>query len=147
MREDLIWTHAVGDGLTAFAYFLIPVLLFYITRKYKFDKRLKFVFSIYGLFIFLCGSTHVMDVVMIWWINGFIITFDGYLRLLTGLISIFSAGVTIWAATIFLNLFSEMIDVFKRMKKERREQQRVSNETWEQFRAAMSQVEDVIRGK
>jgi hypothetical protein len=148
LRDDLILTHAIGDGLTALAYYLIPITLFYILRKFNFDGRLKLVLFVYAAFILLCGTTHIMDVLMIWKINYYLLAFDGYLRVLTGVFSLVSAGVTIWAASNFVSLYAQFKAVFERMKKERRDNQRISNETWTEFKSAMASVEDLLqRGK
>lgn len=145
LRSDLIWTHAIGGLMTAFAYYLIPVLLITIARKYRFDIRLKFIFGVYALFIFLCGTTHLLDVLMIWQINGFLITFDGWLRVLTGIVSVFSAGVTLYAAAVFLSLFAEITQIAKKMRRERREFDRITTETWNEFKAAMEGVEELLQ--
>jgi hypothetical protein len=64
----LVALHSVSDAVIALAYFAIPISLFYLARKYRI-KRLSSVFFVYGLFILLCGTTHVFDVVTVWRAN------------------------------------------------------------------------------
>jgi two-component system sensor histidine kinase/response regulator len=61
----LVALHTSADALVALAYFAIPVALFYLARKHR-VRKLSRVFLVYGLFILLCGTTHVFDVIMVW---------------------------------------------------------------------------------
>jgi hypothetical protein len=139
-RADLIWTHAVGDGMTALAYYLIPPLLIYATRKFRFDWALTFIFSVYAVFIFLCGITHIFDVVLIWHISEFFITFDGYLRLLTGLFSLFSVFVTLWALKIFVPIISGLLISYNKIKKEKQRFGAVSANTLAEHEKILEQA-------
>jgi hypothetical protein len=146
-RSDLIFSHFVGDGLTALAYYLIPIMLVYITRKYEFDWRLRMIFYVYGTFIFLCGTTHLFDVLMIWHINNAIITFDGWLRVATGVFSMFAAGVTVWAVRIFLPLVCQLIKVWEKMRSERKQTGRATDETFSEYHEIVAQVKAFLHPK
>jgi hypothetical protein len=101
-RADIIALHFIGDLMTALAYYIMPLALCYITRKYRFHAKLKSVLLMYAGFIVLCGTTHLMDLIMIWHVTESILIFDGVLRVLTGAFSIFSAIVTCYIAIKFL---------------------------------------------
>lgn len=143
-RSDIIATHAVGDALTAIAYYLIPITLIYVTRKYHFDPRLKFILGVYGTFIFLCGTTHIFDVVMIWHITETILIVDGWLRVLTGAVSAFSLVVTIWAAVNFLKFTDAFFGTVVEMKKDRDAVNRVRDETWKRFEEQINQAARLV---
>ena len=64
-RPDIVWLHAVSDGLITFSYYLIPVLLIYFVRKRK-DLPFHWVFVLFGVFIFACGTTHLMEIWTLW---------------------------------------------------------------------------------
>jgi PAS domain S-box-containing protein len=67
-RPEIVWLHAVSDTLIALAYYLIPVMLVYFARKRK-DLPFHWVFLMFGLFIFGCGTTHLMEVWTLWHAN------------------------------------------------------------------------------
>lgn len=143
-RWDIILTHFIGDLLTAVAYYAIPIILFYLTRKYTFDRRLKLILWVYGIFIFLCGTTHVFDVVMIWYINETVLILDGGLRVLTGIFSIFSAGVTFYATRRFLHLANDFFGITVRMTEEQRELERIEAATWMQFEKTVDSMKTAL---
>ncbi len=55
-----MWLHNTSDVLIGLAYFAIPVLLLYFLSKRK-DLPFPRMFALFGLFILLCGSTHVLE--------------------------------------------------------------------------------------
>lgn len=83
----LILTDVAGNAMTASAYFLIPILLAKTVQKLwgflEHEERLIFIDA--GLFIFLCGSTHVLKV-WNWWHSAYWV--EAGADLLTGLISL-----------------------------------------------------------
>lgn len=82
-----------SDFLIAFAYYVISVLLVYILYKTRKNPyiRSKALF-LYALFIFSCGTTHVIDIVLVYrplyWTSGLV-------KLLTGIVSILAMLETI----------------------------------------------------
>jgi len=64
-RPDIIWLHAASDGLIALAYYVIPVALVYFVRKRR-DLPFHWMFFMFGLFIFGCGTTHAMEIWTLW---------------------------------------------------------------------------------
>jgi PAS domain S-box-containing protein len=64
-KPDIIWLHAVSDGLIALAYYVIPVTLVYFVRKRR-DLPFHWMFFMFGMFIFGCGTTHAMEIWTLW---------------------------------------------------------------------------------
>jgi len=61
----LVLTRVVADSVTALAYYSIPVALVYFICKRR-DLAFRWMFLLFGVFIFLCGTTHVMEVWTLW---------------------------------------------------------------------------------
>jgi PAS domain S-box-containing protein len=60
-NRQLIWLHVISDATIAFAYYAIPFELAYFTRT-RANLPFKWIFWMFVIFIFGCGTTHVMDV-------------------------------------------------------------------------------------
>ncbi|MBF2086828.1 PAS domain-containing protein [Thermoleptolyngbya sp. C42_A2020_037] len=69
----LVWLHSLSDGLTALAYFSIPVALVYFVQQRR-DLPYPWMFQLFGAFIVFCGLTHVMEIWTLWhpdyWVSG-----------------------------------------------------------------------------
>ncbi|HEY2017556.1 MAG TPA: ATP-binding protein, partial [Bryobacteraceae bacterium] len=63
--SGVLWLSVVSDALICLAYYLIPFLLFYFTRKRR-DITFQWIFVAFGAFILACGTTHLMDAVTVW---------------------------------------------------------------------------------
>ncbi|MBI3891329.1 MAG: response regulator [Candidatus Wallbacteria bacterium] len=85
--ESLIVLVVGSNLLIALAYLSIPLVLVHFARKRK-DLPFQWLFWLFGVFITLCGLTHVMDIVTIWhpvyWL-------DGWIRALTAIASVATA--------------------------------------------------------
>jgi PAS domain S-box-containing protein len=92
-QPGLIWLHAISDGLIAVAYYLIPVMLVYLVRRRR-DLPFHWMFFMFGLFIFGCGTTHLMEVWTLW---------HGTYRL-AGLIKVVTAGASLTTAGLLIQL-------------------------------------------
>ena len=86
-EADVIWLHLVSDVLIALAYFSIPMALVYFTRRRK-DLAFNWIFLLFALFIVLCGTTHLFNVLALWMP---LYRLDGVVKLLTGIASIGTA--------------------------------------------------------
>jgi len=64
-RPNILWLHAISDGLIMISYYVIPVLLIYFVRKRK-DLPFHWMFVMVGVFIFGCGTTHLMEIWTLW---------------------------------------------------------------------------------
>jgi hypothetical protein len=60
------WLYIFSDIIIWLAYFIIPVTIIWFIQK---QRNLSFlpVFWLFGAFILLCGTTHLLDAVIFWW--------------------------------------------------------------------------------
>lgn len=86
-RPELVWLHVVSDALITVAYYAIPAVLIFFVRKRK-DFPFPWVLAMFGAFILLCGTTHLMAVVTLW---EPIYRLDGVLKALTAGVSVLTA--------------------------------------------------------
>ena len=80
----VLWLNVVSDGLIALAYYLIPFLLFYFTRKRR-DIGFNWIFVAFGMFILACGTTHLLGAVTVW---NPVYRLDGVVKAITAMASI-----------------------------------------------------------
>lgn len=87
----ILWVHVFSDFIIAFAYYTIPVGLIYFVRK-RGDVAFSWMFWMFGAFILLCGTTHVMGIIVQW--HG-VYKIDGLIKVITAGVSIVTA-VLVW---------------------------------------------------
>jgi PAS domain S-box-containing protein len=82
-RPGLLWLHVLSDLGIGLAYYGIPVAIFYFVRK----REVPFpgVFWLFGAFILLCGTTHLLAIWVLWHANYYI---EGYVKAATAFVSI-----------------------------------------------------------
>jgi PAS domain S-box-containing protein len=72
-RPDVLGLHVVCDSLIALAYLSIPFTLLYFVRK-RGDLEFNWMFVCFAIFIVSCGTTHLMEIWVIWhpdyWLSG-----------------------------------------------------------------------------
>ena len=64
-NPEIVWLHALSDGVIALSYYVIPVTLLYFVRR-RHDLPFNWMFVMFALFILSCGTTHAMDVWTLW---------------------------------------------------------------------------------
>jgi signal transduction histidine kinase/ActR/RegA family two-component response regulator len=64
-KPAIVWLHAMSDATITLAYYTIPVALFYFVRKRR-DLPFHWMFLMFGVFIFGCGTTHLMEIWTLW---------------------------------------------------------------------------------
>ena len=80
-KPGLVWLHLTSDALTAMAYYSVAIAIVYFRNERK-DLPAKTVTLLTGyFFVFaLCGSTHLMGVVTLWypiyWFSGLLKAFN-----------------------------------------------------------------------
>lgn len=85
------WLYITSDIAIWLAYFVIPaILIFFIQRRHNLPFQP--VFWLFGAFIILCGSTHLIDAIMFWW-PGY--RLSALIRLMTAVVSMATAFVLI----------------------------------------------------
>ena len=88
-ERGVIWLSVIADACIAVAYYSIPVALIYFVRR-RSDLSFSWIFVCFAVFILACGTTHVMNIVAIWYAPY---RLDGVLKLFTALVSIATAGM------------------------------------------------------
>jgi len=83
-RPDVLWLHVGSDALIAGSYYAIPVALAYFVRQRRAVLPYWWVPALFATFIFLCGTTHVMNIWTVWNPDYRV---DGLLKLATGVAS------------------------------------------------------------
>ncbi len=90
-KTELLRLYVIGDGLTAIAYYTIPVAIAYFVYKRK-DIAFKWIFVLFAIFIVLCGTTHLM---FIWTLWNPMYRLEIVIKLLTAVVSIATA-IIVW---------------------------------------------------
>ena len=87
-RPELVWMHVLSDLIIALAYFSIPVtIMFFVSRSGR-SLPYVWIFRMFAAFIFLCGMTHLIDVIAVW---RPIYYFQGIVKILTAAVSLATA--------------------------------------------------------
>jgi len=85
----LLWLHVVSDALIVAAYFSIPFALLVLVRK-RSDLTYNRIVVLFGLFILLCGATHLMSIWTVWqpvyWLAGLVKAATAVASVATGLL-------------------------------------------------------------
>ncbi|MBD3884651.1 GAF domain-containing protein [Phormidium tenue FACHB-886] len=121
-QTSLVWLHLVSDALVAIAYFSIPAMLIYFVQKRE-DVPFSKVFLLFGAFIVLCGTGHLLDIWTLWhpayWISGIE-------RAITALVSCYTALQLVELLPQFLALKTpEQLEALNReLEQEVKERQR-----------------------
>jgi hypothetical protein len=127
-KPEIVWLHAISDGLIAISYYFIPVTLAYLVRKRR-DLPFHWVFFMFGLFIFGCGTTHAMEIWTLW---------NGTYRL-AGIIKAITAGASLATAVALVPI------VPRALRLPSPAQLRAANLELEMEIAERRRVEDALR--
>jgi len=98
MRPEIIWLHVTSDALITMAYFSIPITLIYFIRKRR-DLPFHWIFVMFGVFIFACGTTHLLEIWSVW---------HGTYRL-SGLVKVVTAIASIGTAIMLVKLIPQAL--------------------------------------
>ncbi len=90
-RPALLWLYVASDLVIGAAYYSIPLALVYFMHKRK-DLQFNWIFVLFSLFIFACGTTHLIAIWTIWTPNYWL---DAMVKAVTALVSIITA-VLLW---------------------------------------------------
>ncbi|PSB55937.1 hypothetical protein C7B77_13495 [Chamaesiphon polymorphus CCALA 037] len=90
-KTELVGLHLISDLTIAIAYFSIPLTLFHFVEKRE-DLPFNWIFSLFGAFIILCGTTHLLEIWTLWhpvyWLSGTV-------KAMTGIVSAYTAVVLV----------------------------------------------------
>lgn len=103
-QQELVWMHVISDLAIAVAYYSIPVFLLYIVMKRKQMLPFKWVFLMFALFILLCGTTHLIGLITLWYPYYYL---EGIIKVLTAAVSIATAVLIIPIIPRILAIFDE----------------------------------------
>jgi PAS domain S-box-containing protein len=97
-QPEIVWLHAISDTMIALSYYVIPLALVYFVQKRR-DLPFHWMFLMFGIFIFGCGTTHLMEVWTLW---------HGTYRL-AGVIKAITAVSSVATAALFVHLVPEAV--------------------------------------
>ena len=86
-KPEILWLHVVSDLLIGLSYYSIPVALLVFVKKRP-DVKFKWVFLLFAIFIWACGTTHLFDIYTTWSPNYFA---EGLLKAVTAYVSLCTA--------------------------------------------------------
>ncbi|MEP2446424.1 MAG: ATP-binding protein [Balneola sp.] len=95
-----LWSNVLGDGVTAFSYYMIPGLLIYFVNKRK-DVEVNALLVAFAIFIIACGTVHVMMIVNVW-----IPYYD-----ISGMLKIIMAMVSVGTVFMLWKSMPELINI------------------------------------
>lgn len=87
-QPELVWMHVIADLAIALAYYSIPFTILYLLHKRKQSIPYKWVFLMFAIFIFLCGTTHIISIITLWYPIYF---FEGLVKAMTAAASLATA--------------------------------------------------------
>ncbi len=89
--QSLLTMMVVADLSIALAYYSIPIGLLVFVRR-RADLKFKWIFVLFSAFVFMCGTTHLIDILTIWSPQY---RLDAALKLATATVSVVTA-VMLW---------------------------------------------------
>lgn len=99
-EPGILWMNVIGDSITAFSYYLIPLILLVFIKKRQ-DIKFRFIFAAFALFIVACGTTHIIAVVSVW---------NPYYRI-EGLVKVITAVVSIGTVFLLIKNFPQILNL------------------------------------
>jgi PAS domain S-box-containing protein len=93
-RPDVLWLHVISDAVIAASYYAIPLALAYFVHRRRAVLPYWWMPVLFAMFIFLCGTTHVLNIWTVWRPDYIV---DGLVKLATALASA-STAVLVFAA-------------------------------------------------
>jgi PAS domain S-box-containing protein len=100
-RPDVLWLHVGSDALITASYYAIPLALAYFVRRRRAVLPYWWIPALFAAFIFLCGTTHLMNIWTVWRPDYIV---DGLIKLATALASAATACVVFAALPAALAL-------------------------------------------
>ena len=101
-RPDVLFLHVTSDACIGFAYYCIPLVLVYFIRKRK-DLPFPGIFWLFSAFILLCGTSHLMSILVIW---HPVYNAEGYVKAATAVVSLATLGALVFYLPRGLELVS-----------------------------------------
>jgi signal transduction histidine kinase len=89
---EVLWLTAISDSVITFSYYMIPLTLAAFVKKRP-DVPFHWMFVMFGVFIFGCGTTHLLEVYTIWYPTY---RLAGIIKAITALASASTAVLLVW---------------------------------------------------
>lgn len=110
-QPELVWMHILGDITITLAYFSIPLTIAFLLYKRKQTIPFRWIFVMFAAFIFLCGTTHLISIITLWYP---IYYFDGIIKVLT-------AAISLATAFLLFPLIPHLLDIFSDLTEEKKD--------------------------
>ena len=134
----LMWTYLAADSVIGLSYYSIPLALLYFVHRRK-DIQFNWMFLLFSLFIFFCGTTHLFSVWTIWHPDYWA---DAGIKAITAIASVITA-VCLWPLipkAIKIPSPSQLSAVIGDLEREVRERQKAEAALAEANRTLEQQV-------
>lgn len=102
----LVWMHVLSDLTITIAYYSIPLTIMYLVKKRKERIPYRWVFVMFAVFIFLCGTTHLIKIITLWYPMYY----------LQGIVNVLTAAVSIATALLIFPLVPTLLEQFQRLE-------------------------------
>jgi PAS domain S-box-containing protein len=99
-QPPVLWLHVISDALIAAAYYSIPLTLYTFLRRRP-DLKLGGLVPMFALFIFACGTTHLISIWNVWH-SAYRI--EGVVKAITAAVSVVAAVASIRLAPSIMKL-------------------------------------------
>ena len=128
-RPDILWLNVTSDALIALSYYIIPLALIYLVRARR-DIAFQWMFTLFGLFILSCGTTHVLGIVTLW---HPVYRLEGVVKAVTALASLPTAVMLVWLTPRAIALPSpqQLRNANEALKQEIAERKEAQAQVWE----------------
>ena len=103
-QPELVWLHIISDVAIALAYFSIPFTILWLLSHRRQKMPYKWVFVMFSIFIFCCGSTHLVSLITMWYP---IYYFEGILKVITAAASVATAVMMFPLIPALIQQFSQ----------------------------------------
>ena len=113
-RPELVWMHAITDIIIALAYFTIPITIIILVKKSKSQMPFLWIFVMFAAFIFLCGLTHIIELIGIWKSYYYL---EGFVKILTAAVSLATAIMMFPLVPILIDKLQGLEDFLKSREK------------------------------
>ncbi len=101
----ILWSNVSADMLIAFSYFSIPVALIYFVRR-RTDLQFNWIFVLFAVFIFACGTTHLIEIWNIWNAS----------YALSAVVKMVTAAASLATAVLLWKLIPKLLQIPSRIK-------------------------------
>lgn len=103
-QPELLYMHMIADLTIALAYFSIPITIVVLLRQRRQVLPYRWVFVSFAVFIFLCGASHLVELVTLWYPVYYF----------EALIKVATATVSLATALLLFPLIRELLDRFQK---------------------------------